>query len=356
MDDLDYDLPAERIAQIPAGRREDARLLVVDRPTGRRSHRCIRNLPDLLQPGDLLVANDTRVLPARLWGRRQSGGRVQMLLLEPLPGSEHPETEDHDTWLALMQASGRLRPGERLTVGGGAVCLVGRNGTEGAWCVRAEGESMRALCDREGTMPLPPYIDRREQDPRADTDRMRYQTVFAKHPGAVAAPTAGLHLTDDLLRAVLQRGASFATITLHVGLGTFQPVRCDTLDEHRMHAERYVISEDTVRAIAACRERNGRVVAVGTTTVRALEAAASQGGTPLAGAASTTLLIRPGYRFQVVDSLLTNFHLPRSTLLALVAAMLGVDTMHDVYREAINEGYRFYSYGDAMLIHGAPRG
>jgi len=343
--DLEYDLPPECIAQEPAPRREDARLLVLGRAGGDAAHRRVADLGDLLRPGDLLVLNDTRVLPARVVARRASGGAVEVLFLEPAdapPGA----------WWALARGKGRLREGETLDVeGGGRLVLLGARG-EGRWLVGAEAESLPDLMARAGRVPLPPYIRREAPDPRDARDAERYQTVYARRPGAVAAPTAGLHLTEALLAALGARGIGVAALTLHVGPGTFSPVRGESLSEHGMESERYEIPEATAARWRETRAAGGRVVAVGTTCVRALEAAARDApdGAPQAGAGRTDLFIAPGHVFRAVDALLTNFHLPRSTLLALVFAFAGRERVLGAYAEAIREGYRFYSYGDAMLI------
>jgi S-adenosylmethionine:tRNA ribosyltransferase-isomerase len=347
VEELDFELPPERIAQEPPARREDARLLVLDRRAGTRRHLGVGDLPALLASGDLLVLNDTRVLPARLLARRQTGGRVELLLLE---------ADAAGGWRALVKAGGSLRPGERLEVAsargpGGALRLLADEG-EGAWRVEALGERVEALLERAGRMPLPPYVRREDADPRDALDRERYQTTYARAAGAVAAPTAGLHLTPALLDAARGRGVETATVTLHVGLGTFESVRAACFEDHRMHAERYAVPRSTVDALAHARAGGGRVVAVGTTTVRTLEAAAlaAGGDLPREGEGRTDLMILPGFAFRVVDALLTNFHLPRSTLLALVAAFAGTDLVLETYREAVALGYRFFSYGDAMLI------
>ena len=349
-DDFDYDLPPERIAQEPPARREDARLLVLDRDTGAVAHRAITDLPDLLQPGDLLVVNDTRVLPARLFARRATGGRVEFLLLEPV-------AEPPGAWTSLLRAGGAIREAEEmpLTDGesetGGRIRLVRRLG-EGRWIVEGVGESLPSLMERAGRMPLPPYIRRERRDVRDPLDRERYQTVFAREPGAVAAPTAGLHLTEALLARLAARGVGLARVTLHVGLGTFRPMETEQVEDHVMHEERYEIPAATVDAIRRTRAAGGRVVAVGTTSVRTLEAAAARSadGVPVAGPGATALFLRPGCEFRVVDALLTNFHLPRSTLLVLVSAFAGRERVLAVYGEAVAQGYRFFSYGDAMLI------
>jgi len=335
--DLDYALPRELIAQEPPAARTDARLLVVPRDGGPRRDAHVADLPALLRAGDLLVLNDTRVIPARVHGRRPSGGRLEVLFVRPA-GRD-------DTWDVLVR--GTPRPGERVHLpdadGEWTVALG-----DGLWrlAIRAPG-GVLAWLDRHGEVPLPPYIDR-PAGPSAG-DRDRYQTVYARTPGAVAAPTAGLHFTPELLAAVARAGVATATLTLHVGPGTFQPIRVDELAGHEMAPERYVMPPETVAAVVAARAGGGRVVAVGTTTVRALESAAADGGLA-AGAGEARLFIHPGHRFRVVDALLTNFHLPRSPLLALVAAFAGWETIRNAYEAAVAARYRFYSFGDAMLI------
>ncbi len=344
IDELDYDLPQELIAQVPADRREDARLLAFDRASGALHHRRVQDLPDLLHPGDLLVANDTRVLPARLYAVRDTGGHVEIFLLEEAAGG---------AWRALVRARGSLQSGETLMVqDDGPVRLLADEGG-GQWLVEGVAESLEALMARAGRMPLPPYIRREPTgDERDALDRERYQTVYAARGGAVAAPTAGLHLSTDVLELIASMGAELAHVTLHVGLGTFSPVRAERITDHTMHAERYEISPYTADAIRAAKAEGRRVVCVGTTTVRAVEGAAaiSADGLPHAGSGHTEIFITPGYEFRVVDALLTNFHLPRSTLIALVGAFAGLDRLLEAYRVAVQERYRFYSYGDAMFL------
>jgi S-adenosylmethionine:tRNA ribosyltransferase-isomerase len=350
-EDFDYALPERLIAQTPAVRREDARLLVLDRRTGAVSHRGVSDLPVLLAPGDLLVVNDTRVVPARLFARRASGGRVELLLLEPAP-ADAPRA-----WTALLRANRPPKPGETLALAAPdapaapALRLLARR-ADGPWVVEPLGADLPALMARHGEMPLPPYIERAERDPRAALDRERYQTVFAREPGAVAAPTAGLHLTEALLAQARARGVELAAVTLHVGAGTFLPVSAARLEDHRMHAESYDVPAATAAAVRAAKSRGARVAAVGTTAVRALEAAAlgSPDGLPQPGAGRTDLYVLPGFRFRVVDALLTNFHLPRSTLLCLVSAFAGRERVLAAYAEAVAREYRFFSYGDAMWI------
>lgn len=330
VEEFDYQLPEELIAQEPLPERDASRLLVLPRRSGPVRHARVRDLPDLLRAGDVLVVNDARVIPARLHGRKEgTGGKVELLLVEPLAGGD---------WLALGQASKPLREGARVEVLGSAIEIVQvREGGELVVRLPVRGDALWSFLDRAGEVPLPPYI----RHAPGETDRERYQTVFARERGAVAAPTAGLHFTPALIEALGARGIAVARITLHVGPGTFLPVRARRVEDHRMHRERYFVPAETAQALA----RAGRVVAVGTTALRTLEASA---GRP--GPGATDLFITPGYDFQVVDALFTNFHLPKSTLLMLVAAFAGLDRIRAAYREAIAERYRFFSYGDAMLI------
>jgi S-adenosylmethionine:tRNA ribosyltransferase-isomerase len=338
--DLDYVLPPELIAQEPAPERTAARLLVVSRATGGLRHARVGELPAELRPGDLLVLNDTRVIPARVHGRRPTGGRLEVLLVRPLADAGPPE------WAAI--ARGAPRAGEQVHFPGGDGEWLGALG-EGRWRLRLRlDEPVLAWLERVGEVPLPPYI-RRPDGPTA-ADRVRYQTTYARTPGAVAAPTAGLHLTAPLLDALARAGVEVVPLTLHVGPGTFLPIRVDTLEHHTMEAEPYHVPGPTAAALARARAAGRRVVAVGTTTVRALESAADADGSVAAGPGEASLFIRPGHRFRVVDALLTNFHLPRSTLLALVAAFAGWPRVREAYAEAVRLRYRFYSFGDAMLL------
>lgn len=349
VDLFDYELPEERIARHPAPERDRARLLVVDPSRVTLDDRTVADLPELLPAGALVVLNDTRVIRARLLGEKaESGGKVEIFLVERLAGAASRER-----WRALGRASKPLRPSGTVRLAGGA--LVARveakhddDGTLEVTLETTDGTDVAAAVEAHGRVPLPPYLRR---DAEA-ADAERYQTVFARVPGAVAAPTAGLHLTTELLERLRARGIAIATLTLHVGLGTFQPVTATDLDEHAMHAETYEVPPALVAAIAEARARGKPVVAIGTTVVRALESAADpeRPGHVVARAGSTRLLIQPGYELRVVDALLTNFHLPRSTLLALVSAFVGRERLLAAYREAIARGYRFYSYGDAMLI------
>ena len=349
--ELGYPLPESLIAQHPVSRREEARLLIVDSATGRVRDGRVVELPDLLRPGDLLVLNDTKVLPAKFTARRQTGGTIPGLFVrEERPG----------VWRVMLQGSRRLRVGETLAVtpevGKLALLKLKEDCGEGLWLVGVDADgTTEQILKRIGRTPLPPYIRRAPEAPTAADreDRARYQTVYARTPGAIAAPTAGLHLTDALLEQTATVGVKTAFVTLHVGLGTFKPISVDCLSEHAMHREQFDLPAQTADAVGECRKRGGRVVAVGTTSVRVLESAATG---PLeerlvaAQHGSADLFIYPPYAFRVVDGLLTNFHLPRSTLLALVMAFAGVDTIRRAYRHAIDQEYRFYSYGDAMLI------
>ncbi len=336
--EFQYQLPDELIARHPAARRSDSRLLHLDGRTGAISDRQFGELPSLLRAGDLMVFNDTRVVPGRLHGHKESGGRVEILLERVLDGARA---------LVQMRASKSPAPGSVIHLdGGGNVRIQSR--ADDFWILEFE-EEPGAVFDRQGEMPLPPYLRR----PAEDFDRERYQTVYAREPGAVAAPTAGLHFDRELLEACTQAGIASAAVTLHVGAGTFQPVRVDDLAQHQMHAERFVVPGETCEAVAACRARGGRIVAVGTTAVRALESAAADGAlAPFEG--DTRLFITPGFRFRVVDALVTNFHLPESTLLMLVCAFAGRAQVLEAYRHAVAARYRFFSYGDAMFVEPDP--
>ena len=333
--DFDFDLPAELIAQHPAAERGASRLL--DGRARLPDDRVFRELPALLRAGDLLVFNDTRVIKARLFGEKASGGTIQALVERVLPGHEV---------LAHVRASKSPKPGSRIRFADAFDAeVLGRAGPDGGLFHLRFPADPFALLDSHGHVPLPPYIT------HADTpdDEARYQTVFAARPGAVAAPTAALHFDEALLDALKARGVARAAVTLHVGAGTFQPVRAENLAEHRMHSEWYEVSPDTVRAIEATRAAGGRIVSVGTTTLRALESAARSGALH-AGSAETDIFITPGFEFRVVDLLITNFHLPKSTLLMLVSAFAGHAQVMALYRHAIEARYRFFSYGDAMLL------
>lgn len=335
--DFSYDLPHDLIAQRPPPERTGSRLLAL--AGGRRHDLAFTDLPALLRAGDLLVLNDTRVIPARLYAHKPSGGRVEILLERSLGGGRV---------LAQLRASKPVRAGGRLLVeGAGAVTVPGRS--DGFHELDFGGEdALQATLQRAGHVPLPPYI--RRTDEPVDTER--YQTVYARVPGAVAAPTAGLHFDEAMLRRLRAAGVATAGVTLHVGAGTFQPVRTESVEDHRMHAEHVEVGAATCESIRRARAAGRRVVAVGTTVVRALESAAA-GGEPAAFTGDTRIFIYPGHRFRVVDALLTNFHLPCSTLLMLVCAFAGTTAVMDAYRHAVAARYRFYSYGDAMFLEGA---
>jgi S-adenosylmethionine:tRNA ribosyltransferase-isomerase len=353
LSDFDYHLPVDLIAQEPSGERGGARLLHLARSTATISHTKITQLPLLLRPGDLVVVNDTRVVPARLLGRRvPSGGAVECLLIGGTAAPIGREAEMGQWWEALMHPGQKLKSGAQVVFEGVATIYgeVAERRGFGRRVIRLwtdGGESVDQAIDRIGHVPLPPYIRRAD---RAE-DRDRYQTVFAARRGSVAAPTAGLHFSPALVRALGEAGVSMTTITLHVGYGTFQPVRVDEVDQHRLESERYEIDERAAAAVGLARAEGRRVIAVGTTTTRTLEAvAAANNGRVVAGAGSTDLFIYPGFTFRVIDGLLTNFHVPRSSLLMLVSAFAGRETVLAAYRAAVEERYRFYSYGDAMLV------
>ncbi|HUS80113.1 MAG TPA: tRNA preQ1(34) S-adenosylmethionine ribosyltransferase-isomerase QueA [Armatimonadota bacterium] len=337
VDDFDYELPPDRIAQYPTQRREESRMLELDRQTGSVTHRRFTELPGLLRPGDALVLNDTRVIPARLIGEREGGGQAELLLLEPAGGGR---------WRALARPGRRLGPGRTISFGGGElVARVVQTAEGGVRVVELEHEGeLMELLERLGRPPLPPYIRRQSEE----LDRERYQTVYARHPGAVAAPTAGLHFTPEILAAIEQAGVRVCRVTLHVGLGTFQPVKAERVEEHVMHAEHYDVPGEAAEAINS---RQGRLVAVGTTVTRTLESVADETGLVRPGSGRSELFIYPGYRFRAVEAMLTNFHLPRSTLIMMVSAFAGRERIMAAYREALDQGYRFYSYGDCMFIH-----
>jgi len=338
--DFHYELPAELIAQSPLPERGDSRLLVLDGASGALSDRAFAELSSLLVPGDLLVFNDTRVVPARVYGHKVSGGRVELLL---------ERTLDERRVLVQLKASHPPRADQSLSLEGGATALV-RGRHEDLYELELDRPAL-AYFDACGHVPLPPYIDR----PDAADDSIRYQTVYARRPGAVAAPTAGLHFDAHMLERLAASGVEQAFVTLHVGAGTFQPVRTEEITAHRLHAERATVSAEASAAISRARRRGSRIIAVGTTVVRTLEAAATDDGVP-AFDGETSLFIYPGYRFRVVDAMLTNFHLPESSLLMLVCAFGGTDAVLRAYRHAVAEHYRFYSYGDAMFVTPAQAG
>ncbi|HLK90750.1 MAG TPA: tRNA preQ1(34) S-adenosylmethionine ribosyltransferase-isomerase QueA [Polyangia bacterium] len=354
--DFDYVLPPECIAATPATRRDQARLMVMDRGTGVRKHAQFRDLLQYLPPRALLVMNDTRVFPARLRGRKPTGGAFEVLLTRRVSQAQGGADAFSETWEGLTRGLGSASAPRALEVGGGVrvEILERRGGGRALLRVAGPGPSLLAVLDEIGEVPLPPYIEAaRKRGAGAATvdDRARYQTVYADEPGAVAAPTAGLHFTPELLAEAMAAGHELAFVTLHVGPGTFRPVEADDPSAHKMDAEHFRISPQTAAAIARAREEARAVVAVGTTVVRTLEASArANAGAVVAGEGATDLFILPGARFEVVSDLITNFHLPRSTLLMLVAAFAGREPVLAAYTEAVTLGYRFYSYGDAMLI------
>ena len=340
--DFDFELPPASIAVQPAEPRDHARLFVHDRASRSNEHVQVFDLPRFLRPGDLLVLNDTKVMPWRLRGRRATGGAVECLLVQV----------DGDVGEAYVKPSNKLRVGECLAMEGGAIVLELCEAVGGGrWRIglRAAAGTVAAALERCGRAPLPPYIARDGAED-VQRDRERYQTVYARVPGAIAAPTAGLHFTPELLQRIAAMGVDLAYVTLHVGEGTFAPMRSEVVEDHRMHSERYELPAATAAAIAVARARGGRVVAVGTTSCRTLETCADGKGGVVPGSGASELFLRPGSRFQVVDALFTNFHLPKSTLMMLVAAFAGRAEILAAYREAVARGYRFYSFGDAMLL------
>jgi len=390
--DYDYELPSDRIARYPAQRRDESRLLVVDRKDGSLRHLAFRDLVSLVSPGDLLVVNESKVLPVRLLGQKPTGAPAEVFLLRPhepgsglyggpgpglsggpgrgfseKPGlrvagrpvlgqgrssgeqSREPGNSRMDTelWEALVRPGGKLKPGRTVEVSSELVVEVLDSIPGGGRLVRLRTSlPVHAALQRYGHVPLPPYIDR----PDEDLDRERYQTVYARNPGSVAAPTAGLHFTEELLDELGLRGVQIRKVTLHVGVGTFRPIEVEDPSDHAMHTESFHIPASTADAVQRCKISRGRVWAVGTTVVRTLESAVGEGGRLRPGPGETNLFIRPPYRFKVVDRLITNFHLPRSTLMMLVGAFAGYQETRRAYHEAIQQGYRFYSYGDAMAV------
>jgi S-adenosylmethionine:tRNA ribosyltransferase-isomerase len=344
---LDYQLPSELIAQEPAAVRSESRLLVLHRPAGELTDTQFNRLGDFLRPGDCLVLNDTRVLPARFYARRQTGGRLEGLFLNA--------TETPEVWEVMLKGQRRLKADEHIRLesrDGWDYCpaQVLAKKSDGVCLLKVETRlSPEAVLGEMGFPPLPPYIHRSRDPARAQIDRERYQTVYARHSGAVAAPTAGLHFTQELIQHLREQGVQFANVTLHVGAGTFKPISVERVEDHQIHHEWYRLDEENAAVINAARDHGGRLFAVGTTAVRTLETVA-EAGRVSACTGTTSLFITPGYRFKAVDAMITNFHLPKSTLLALVAAFAGLEQIQKAYRHAIEQRYRFYSYGDAMLI------
>ncbi|GMG86776.1 tRNA preQ1(34) S-adenosylmethionine ribosyltransferase-isomerase QueA [Biformimicrobium ophioploci] len=333
--DFHFDLPDELIARTPAKERTGSRLLCLDGPTAELAHRQFRDLLELVRPGDLMVFNDTRVIPARLFGQKETGGKLEVLVERVL---------DERNVLAHVRSSKSPKPGSDILLEDGTrVAVTDRQ--DALFVLAFPGEGVLPILERHGHMPLPPYIDR----PDEESDKERYQTVYSREAGAVAAPTAGLHFDDAMLGALRDKGVEMAFVTLHVGAGTFQPVRVDDIHEHQMHSEVLHVNESVCQAVAEARARGGRVIAVGTTSVRALESAA-KGGQLVPTVGETDIFIYPGYQFRVVDCLITNFHLPESTLMMLVSAFAGYRGTMAAYAAAVQERYRFFSYGDAMFI------
>ncbi len=342
--DYVFDLPEGLIAQKPKDQRDASRLLVMDKNSGEVDHRGFFDLISYFKSGDVLVLNDTRVIPARLIGHRPSGGQVELLLLED---------RDEITWECLAKPAKRMKVGERLLFDGEREAVILETGDEGRRLVRFEATDnntpdhlFKEWLDRAGLIPLPPYIHREA----GDEDKERYQTVYAKHDGAVAAPTAGLHFTDKMLAELEEKGVKVVRITLHVGIGTFRPVVVDKITDHKMDYERYTVSAESAKTINEAKKSGGHLFAVGTTCVRTIESIADESGVVHAGSGSTNIFLYPPYQFKAVDCLVTNFHLPGSTLIMLVSALAGRENIMEAYKNAVEEKYRFFSYGDAMLI------
>lgn len=336
--DFYYELPPELIAQDPLEDRSGSRLLVLDKETGKAEHHIFREIADFLQPGDCLVINNTKVIPARLIGSRiGTGAKIEVLLLK---------RREDQIWETLVKPGKKAKPGTKISFGDGLLTgEVLEVVEDGNRLIRFDYEGIfEEILDRLGQMPLPPYITHQLKD------KNRYQTVYAKHDGSAAAPTAGLHFTPELLQKIREKGIQIAHVTLHVGLGTFRPVKVENIQEHHMHSEFYMVEEEQARKINETRAEGGRIVAVGTTSCRTLESAAGEDGCLKAGSGWTDIFIYPGYEFRMVDSLITNFHLPESTLLMLVSALAGREKIMDAYEEAMREQYRFFSFGDAMLV------
>ncbi len=345
IEDYNYELPEDLIAQVPARTRDSSRLLYIRRDEGSVSDHHFFDLPRLLEPGDLLVINNTRVVPARLFGHKASGGQIEVLVLE------HGGDPVSDTRWCLLKSSKRPRKGSRLLFDSGISGLVEDLGKDGLVRIAFQGPiSIDSILDAKGVMPLPPYIKRARDNGLQPLDRDRYQTVFSKEKGAVAAPTAGLHFTETLIEDLITSGIAVAELTLHVGHGTFRPVRTKDIRNHQLGEERFMVSGETADAINRCKKEGRRVIAVGTTVVRTLETLAGPGKEISPGNGKTELLITPGHAFKIIDGMITNFHLPQSSLLFLVSAFAGLDLIKKAYLGAVEKKYRFYSYGDAMLI------
>jgi len=346
-----YTLPPENIAQHPADARVNSRLLILKKTTGKREHSNFHTVIDLLNPGDLLVVNDTKVFPARLYGKKESGGKVEVFLLSYPVETHLSEKKKQAEVTSLIKSSKRPKPGMTLYLGPDLEAEVLELLDGGKVKIRLSysyDKDLSAILEKYGQVPLPPYISRKEGT--TEEDRERYQTVYAKNPGAVAAPTAGLHFSEKLLQDIRKKGVNTTQITLHVGHGTFAPVRCDDIREHIIHQEYVSVSSESADKINMTRKAGGKIWAVGTTTVRTIEFMTDANGKVVAGDDWCGLYIMPGYEFKVVNNLITNFHLPESSLLFLVSALCGKESLMDTYQEAISMGYRFYSYGDAMAI------
>jgi len=349
LDDYDYHLPEALIAQTPATDRDGSRLLHLNRENGIVSHRHFQDIVNLLRPSDVLVVNNTRVIPGRLHGRKATGGKAELLILDYGESDSRCRDDFNRLYRCLIKASKQAGAGTRILFEEGLVAEV-QDFSNGVYTVAFSApEPFDGLLSRIGRMPLPPYIKRDETQPD-EADRMRYQTVYAREQGAIAAPTAGLHFTDEVLSRIREKGVAVTAVTLHVGYGTFVPVRVDDIRDHRMHEEWFSIPEETARIVSQAKAAGRRVVAVGTTSVRTLEYATGSDGLIHPGSGRCDLFIYPGYPFKTVDAMITNFHLPRSTLLMLVSAFAGRETILSTYDKAVDEKYRFFSYGDAMFI------
>ncbi len=348
LSDYHYHLPAELIAQKPVEERDQSRLLVLDRENGKISHQNFYNLPQWLQPGDLLVVNNTQVMPVRLYGRKESGGKIEVLLLDPADALKNA-VKNRLTCRCIVKASKPSRPGTVIKLKQKVTATV-KEGQDGIYTLDFTfPDKIETVLNQIGHMPLPPYIHRNSANPNPE-DSARYQTVYAKQPGAIAAPTAGLHFTPQLFSQLEDKGIETVHLTLHVGYGTFVPIRCDDIRQHRMHSEQVVISPEVAQKINLAKNEGRRVIAVGTTSVRSLEWAATTDGEINPQAGNCDIFIYPGFRFQVVDAMITNFHLPESTLIMLVSAFADRSQILETYGQAVEKRYRFFSYGDAMLL------
>ncbi len=343
LSDFDYEYPKELIAQHPLAARDESRMMVVRRSDRSFSHSGITEIASFIEPGDVVVVNETKVAPARIFGKRGNGEEVEILLIE--------QTETPNLWKTLLKRAKKIRPGEKFFFGMQATATA-RGRDDIYLLLEFNGNSLKLAMEKRGVPPLPPYIERKGMDAYSNEDRERYQTVYARHTGSAAAPTAGLHLTPQIIKSIEDRGASVESIVLHVGIDTFAPVRAEKLDDHKMHGERVMISEESAQKIASAKKDGLKVIAVGTTTTRALESAAlkSDTGEIAHGQWTTDIFIKPGFEFKAVDAMLTNFHQPKSTLLVMISAFAGREFILSCYQEAIKERYRLFSFGDCMLI------